>query len=313
MTSETDLNRAIAPAITWSTPEDPMRLLNFGSLNIDYVYRVDNFLKPGETKAALSRTVFAGGKGLNQSIALARAGLKPVHAGKIGAEGRFLVDKLTCEGVDVSRIEVSEKASGHTVIQVDDAGRNCILLYGGANRDIDAAYIDRALEGFGKRDFLLLQNEISSMADIIEAGWQRGMTIAMNPSPCDAAVASYELEKVGVFLLNELEAAELAGVSNPLEAALALSKRYPDATVVVTLGAEGSLCVQAGDVTRQKAYPVKAVDTTAAGDTFTGYFLAGLLEGKPLSEVLDLAARAASICVTRPGASDSVPRRAELS
>ena len=290
-----------------------MRILNFGSLNIDYVYRVDNFLKPGETKAAFSRNVFAGGKGLNQSIALARAGLAPCHAGKVGAEGRFLVEKLTDEGVDVSRIEISPaSASGHTVIQVDDAGRNCILLFGGANREIDGAFIDRALEGFGKGDFLLIQNELSSTAGIIESAWRRGMTIAMNPSPCDAAVASYALDRIGIFLLNELEAADLTGISDPLEAALSLSKRCPDATVVVTLGAEGSLCVRKAAVTRQRAYPVKAVDTTAAGDTFTGYFLAGFLEGMELSDALDLAARAASICVTRPGASDSVPRRAEL-
>ncbi|MCX7026414.1 MAG: ribokinase [Spirochaetes bacterium] len=290
-----------------------MRLLNFGSLNIDYVYRVDNFLKPGETKAALFRTVFAGGKGLNQSIALARAGLKPCHAGKVGVEGRFLVEKLASEGVDVGRIEVSfEAATGHTVIQVDDAGRNCILLFGGANREIDGAYIGRALEGFGEGDFLLIQNELSSTAEIIEAAWLRGMTIAMNPSPCDAAVAAYPLDRIGIFLLNELEAADLSGISEPQEAALALSKRYQKAIVVVTLGPEGSLCVQDGKVTRQRAYPVKAVDTTAAGDTFTGYFLAGLLEGRPLPETLDLAARAASICVTRPGASDSVPWRAEL-
>jgi ribokinase len=290
-----------------------MRLLNFGSLNIDYVYRVDNFLKPGETKAALSRAVFAGGKGLNQSIALARAGLRPCHAGKVGAEGRFLVERLASEGVDVSRIEISSaSASGHTVIQVDDEGRNCILLFGGANREIDRACIDGALEGFGKGDFLLLQNELSSTADIIEAASRRGMTIAMNPSPCDAAVASYPLDRIGIFLLNEIEAADLSGVFEPREAALALSERYPEATIVVTLGAEGSLCVRGGVLTAQRAYPVKAVDTTAAGDTFTGYFLAGILEGRPIPDALDFAARAASICVTRPGASDSVPLRAEL-
>lgn len=289
-----------------------MRLLNFGSINIDYVYRVDNFLKPGETKATLSRAVFAGGKGLNQSIALARAGLAPCHAGKVGPEGGFLVEKLAAEGVDVGRIEVSASAGGHTVIQVDDEGRNCILYYPGANREIDEAYIARALEGFGGGDYLLLQNEISSVPRIIEAAHGRGMTVVMNPSPCDEAVSSYPLDKVGIFLLNELEASSLAGKADPVEAAFELSARHPAALVVVTLGAEGSLCVRAGELTRQRAYPAKAVDTTAAGDCFTGYFLAGLAEGMSLGAALDLASRAASICVTRPGASDSLPRRAEL-
>ena len=290
-----------------------MRLLNFGSLNIDYVYRVDSFLKPGETKEALSFSVFAGGKGLNQSIALARAGVKVAFAGKIGAEGRFLVDRLSSEGVDISRVETSATgACGHANIQVDDAGRNCILYFAGANKEIDSAFIARALEGFGKGDLLLIQNEISSVAEIIDAAFACGMTIAMNPSPCDARVASYPLGKIGILLLNEIEASDLSGLPDPLEAAVALSKLYPSTTIIVTLGAEGSLCVQGGNTIRQKAYPVEAVDTTAAGDSFTGYFLAGYLEGMGMAEALDLAAKAASICVTRPGASDSVPRRAEL-
>ena len=289
-----------------------MRVLNFGSLNIDYVYKVDNFIKPGETKAARSLEVFAGGKGLNQSLALARAGAQVAHAGRIGAEGRFLAEKLQAAGVDASRVEVSSSANGHAIIQVDDAGRNCILLFGGANRDIDDAFIGRALEGFGPGDILLLQNEIASIPAIMAKAKARGMTIVMNPAPFDAGIAAYPLELIDVFILNEIEAADLAGVENPEAAALALGARYPAAKIVVTLGSEGSLCTEGGRTIRQKAYKVKAVDTTAAGDTFSGYFLAGLLEGLDTAAALDLGARAASICVTRKGASDSVPMRAEL-
>jgi ribokinase len=289
-----------------------MRVLDFGSLNIDYVYKVDNFIKPGETKAARSLEIFAGGKGLNQSLALARAGANVAHAGKIGAEGRFLAEKLQAAGVDVSRVEVSASANGLAIIQVDDAGRNCILLFGGANRDIDDAFIDRSLEDFGAGDILLLQNEIASIPAIMAKAKARGMTIVMNPAPFDAGIASYPLELIDIFILNEIEAADLAGVENSEAAALALGARFPAAKIVVTLGSEGSLCVEGGRTIRQKAYKVKAVDTTAAGDTFSGYFLAGLLEGMDTAAALDLGARAASICVTRKGASDSVPLRAEL-
>lgn len=288
-----------------------MRLLNFGSLNIDYVYRVDNFLKPGETKPAQSLSVFAGGKGLNQSLALARAGVDVAHAGKVGAEGAFLVETLKAAGVDTSRVETSALATGHAIIQVNDAGRNCILLFGGANRDIDKEFAARALDGFGAGDILLLQNEISSIGSIIAAAKSLGMTIAMNPSPFDGNIAAYPLDMIDIFILNEIEAADLAGVDDPETAARALGARFPGAKIVVTLGAEGSLCVEAGRVIRQKAYMVKAVDTTAAGDTFTGYFLAGLLEGMDTGRALDLGARAASICVTRMGAADSVPLRSE--
>lgn len=289
-----------------------MRVLNFGSLNIDYVYKVDNFLKPGETKAARSLDVFAGGKGLNQSLALARAGARVAHAGRIGAEGRFLVEKLEAAGVDASRVEISSNANGHAIIQVDERGRNCILLFGGANRDIDEAFIARALENFGAGDILLLQNEIASIPLIMAKAKARGMTIVMNPAPFDAGIASYPLGLVDIFILNEIEAADLAGVGDPEAAAIALGARFPTAKIVVTLGSEGSLCVEGGRVIRQKAYKVKAVDTTAAGDTFSGYFLAGLLEGLDTASSLDLGARAASICVTRQGAADSVPARAEL-
>jgi len=287
-------------------------VLNFGSLNIDYVYRVDTFLKPGETKPAQSLTVFAGGKGLNQSLALARAGVDTAHAGKVGTEGSFLVEKLKSSGVDASRIETSHEATGHAIIQVDDTGRNCILLFGGANRDIDEACIGRALSGFGKGDILLLQNEIASIGSIIPAARSLGMTIVMNPAPFDGNIATYPLELIDIFILNEIEAADLSGEEDSEAAARRLGARFPGALIVVTLGAEGSLCLDKGLIIRQKAYKVKAIDTTAAGDTFVGYFLAGLLEGMNTGRALDLAARASAICVTRKGASDSVPMRAEV-
>ena len=289
-----------------------MRVLNFGSLNIDYVYRVDNFLKPGETKAAQSLTVFAGGKGLNQSLALARAGVDVAHAGKVGAEGAFLVEKLRAAGVDTSRIGISGQANGHAIIQVDDSGRNCILLFGGANKDMDNDFIARSLAGFGAGDVLLLQNEISSIGAIITAAKNQGMTIAMNPAPFDGEIAKYPLDMIDIFILNEIEASDLVDESDPEKAAAVLGNRFPEAKIVVTLGAEGSLCVESGATFRQKAYKVKAVDTTAAGDTFTGYFLAGLIEGMDVGRALDLGAKAAAICVTRMGAADSVPLRSEV-
>jgi len=295
-----------------NVPEGNVRVLDFGSLNIDYVYRVDNFLKPGETKPALSLSVFAGGKGLNQSLALARAGADVAHAGKVGPEGLFLVEKLKEAGVDTTRIGTSSQPTGHAIIQVDEGGRNCILLFGGANRDMDEAFIGRALAGYGRGDILLLQNEIASIGSIIAAAKSLGMTIVMNPAPFDGNIASYPLEMIDIFILNEIEAEDLAEVKGPELAASALGRRFPGAKIIVTLGSEGSLCVEGGGVIRQKAYRVKAVDTTAAGDTFTGYFLAGLMEGMDTGRALDLGARAASICVTRMGASDSVPLRSEL-
>ncbi len=272
-----------------------MRVLNFGSINIDYVYSVDEFVKPGETKAARSLSVFAGGKGLNQSLAMAKAGLKVVHAGKIGKEGEFLVKTLKDGGVDTKLIEISDVPTGHAIIQVDDRGRNCILLFGGANQDIGEAYIDRV-----------------SMSSIIAKAKTKGMTIVFNPSPYSSLVPNYPLELVDIFIMNEIEASGLSGEHDPDKAAGLLMRNFPQALIVITLGEAGSMCAHKGEILRQKAYRVKVVDTTAAGDTFSGYFIAGLAEGMDIQKALDLAARAASICITRKGAADSVPWRKEL-
>jgi ribokinase len=289
-----------------------MRILNFGSLNIDYVYRLDAFVAPGETKAASSLSVNAGGKGLNQSIALAKAGAKVSHAGKIGAEGEFLLEALEKSGVDASLVARSKEASGHAIIQVDDEGRNCIIIYGGANRDIDDAYVDRALSGFGAGDLILLQNEIASIPRIMRKAHERGLKIAMNPSPLGPEISGYPLELIDIFIMNEIEAAGLSGQSDPERAASALLAKRPEAKILITLGGDGELYADATTKLRRPAHKVKAVDTTAAGDTFTGYFLAAIGEGMSPDDAIELASKAAAICVTRPGAAPSIPTRAEV-
>jgi ribokinase len=293
-----------------------MRILNIGSLNVDYVYRVDAFIAPGETKAALSREVHSGGKGLNQSIALAKAGARTWHAGKIGSGGEFLAKVLADAGVDTSLLRESSLPAGHAVIQVDASGQNCILLFGGSNRDIEGADIATFLEPFGEGDLVLFQNEVNRVAEAMRAAKKRGIKIAFNPSPMDEAIKSFPLELVDFFILNEVEAEALTGVADgakdPEAAIGALLKRSPEAAVVLTLGSRGSIYARGGERIRQPAYRVEAVDTTAAGDTFTGYFLAATAEGAAPRAALDLAAKAAAICVTRRGAAPSIPARAEV-
>lgn len=285
------------------------KVLNFGSLNIDYVYDVPHFVRPGETLAAECCSVFCGGKGLNQSIALGRAGVEVFHAGAVGGDGGFLIQMLRSGGVDVSLVHCREGQSGHAIIQRDPDGQNCILLYGGANQSITSEEIDEALKHFEAGDYIVLQNEINRVDEILAKAKARGMKVVLNPSPISAALHDYPLELVDIFLLNELEGTELCGEEQPEQILQALCRRFPRAAVVLTLGKLGVRYFEPGlpAPLQHGIYKVKVADTTAAGDTFTGFFLASLIKSLPASEALRIASLASSLAVSRHGAAPSIP------
>lgn len=289
-----------------------MKIYNLGSMNIDYVYRVPHFLRPGETLASECLELFPGGKGLNQSVALGRAGARVLHGAIRGSGGSFLVEVLRDSGVDVSRIREAEASPGHAIIQVDGGGQNCILLYSGTNGMIDEAYIDTFLADAMPGDILLLQNECSCLREAMEAGHRRGMEIAFNPSPFHESIGQLPLEYVDWWFCNELEGAALFGSGTPEEIAARFARKHPGKHLILTLGGEGSLYAKDGIRMRQDIYPAKVVDTTAAGDTFTGYFLASIAAGASAPEALNKASRAASVTVSRMGAAASIPWAGEI-
>ncbi len=289
-----------------------MKVLNFGSLNIDYVYPVDHIIIPGETEPTGDVKENCGGKGLNQSIALSKAGVKVYHAGLVGEEGQLLIDKCVENGVDTTYIKKIAGRSGHTIIQVDKEGQNSILLFGGANRQFTKEYIDEVLGNFEEGDMLILQNEVNFLDHIIDKAYERKMKIVLNPSPYDSAVDKCDLTKVSLFLLNEIEGGQITGEKDPDKVLKALSEKFPEAEIVLTLGSDGSIYKHKDEEYRQGIYKVKAVDTTAAGDTFTGYFISSVINGHSVPESLDIAAKASSIAVTRPGATDSIPLKEEV-
>lgn len=292
-----------------------MKALCFGSLNMDYTYRVAHFVSKGETLAADALNVFCGGKGLNQSIALARAGAAVYHAGAIGPDGQFLIRQLREAGVHTQDIQVLDQArTGHAVIQNDAQGDNCILLFGGANRMIRKEHVDQVLEHFQAGDFLVLQNEISQTAYLIQRGHEKGMKIALTPAPVTPDLAGFPLGEVDYLLLNRVEAAELTaqrGASDDV-LAQALADRFPKTAIVLTLGEKGAVYRHGSSRFFQPAFPAKAVDTTAAGDTFAGFWIGAVMRGLSVADALRLAAMAAAISVTRPGASPSIPTLAEV-
>ncbi|MBC5689534.1 ribokinase [Mediterraneibacter sp. NSJ-55] len=291
-----------------------MNILNFGSLNIDYVYEVEHFVRKGETISSKNLRVSCGGKGLNQSVALSRAGLHVYHAGMIGTDGTFLEDILKDAGVDTRYVMTSEQTrTGNAIIQNDAQGDNCILLYGGANQAVTREFIDCVLQNFEKDDWLLLQNEINEIPYIVESAHKKGIHIALNPSPMDSKIFDINLKHISCFILNEIEAQELikdTGNDNVL--LKKVHAAFPHAEIVLTLGERGALYLgKEGHIT-QESYPVTAIDTTAAGDTFTGYYLAGQLKGFCAKESMQMAAKAASITVSRKGAALSIPKIDEV-
>ena len=293
-----------------------MKVLNFGSLNLDYVYDVEHFVRPGETLDTLSRSVKCGGKGLNQSVALARAGAEVCHAGCIGEGGEPLKALLEKNGVDTSSLRKVEEMQGHTVIQVNPAGENCILLYGGSNRCVTGEQIDETLSRFSEGDWLVLQNEINELPAIVDKAAERGLKIVLNPSPFNSALDLVDFSRLSWLFVNEVEMEQISGETDPERAWTLLHERFPGLSLLITLGSSGSIAWQNRGGTieccRQQAVRVRAVDTTAAGDTYTGYLVEGLISGRTLAESMERAARAAAVSVTRPGAADSIPWAAEL-
>lgn len=295
-----------------------MKVLCFGSLNIDYTYKVDHFVKKGETLSSESLKVFSGGKGLNQSIALAKAGVETFHAGAVGEDGGFLLEELQKAGVNTDCVTVREDVrTGNAIIQNDREGDNCILLYGGANQAITKEQVDTVLARFEHGDFLVLQNEINELSYIMEQAHRKGMKIILNPSPMNEKILGLPLDSVDYFLLNEVEAGQILSrdVTKRFDGeALAkeLLQRFPTAAIVLTMGGAGSVYLDKEEMVRQPVCKVQAVDTTAAGDTFTGFFIGGILRGSSVKESMEMVSRAAAIAVTRRGAAPSIPLLEEV-
>jgi ribokinase len=289
-----------------------MRILNFGSINVDHVYQVPHFVRPGETLPASSYHVFPGGKGLNQSVALARAGATVQHAGKIGPDAPWILNILREAGADTSLIKVGDRPTGHAIIQVNPEGQNSIITFAGSNFDIESHEIVGAINQCDPSDFLLLQNEINRIPELIAQARTCGMRVVFNPAPMTPEVNAYPLQEVDYLFVNETEGTALTGFTNPSAIIAALAQRLPQAALVLTLGPRGVIYHSVEKHWEIQAPTVQAIDTTAAGDTFIGYLLAEITRGSSVLQGLNTAMNAAALCVTRQGAANSIPHLHEV-
>lgn len=280
-----------------------MAIWNLGSINADMVYAVPHLPGPGETLAALELSQFLGGKGANMSVAGARAGSHVHHIGAVGTDGQWAVERLMEYGVDTRHIAELSVPTGHAIIAVDAAGENQILLYPGANQEISADQLGQALSQAETGDVLILQNETNCQVEAAKLGRKLGLKVCYAAAPFDAETVQSVMPYLDFLIVNEIEAAQLQ-VATGLSPA-----QLPVAQVIVTLGAEGARYFDTSTNTAQDfpAFQVDAVDTTGAGDTFTGYVLAGMDRGMPMAQAISQAMRAAAIMVTRRGTADVIP------
>ncbi|MAD05818.1 MAG: ribokinase [Gammaproteobacteria bacterium] len=285
------------------------RLINFGSLCIDWVYQVPNLVAAGETISSSSRAVHPGGKGLNQSIAAALAGADVLHFGAVGDDGAALLKALDDAGVDTRGVVQLEYGSGHALIQVDSSGRNAIVIYPGANRSVPQRQWQSMFDSMQAGDWLLLQNETNDIAEILTYGKQCGTKMAINLAPADERISDYPIQHAALLIVNEIEAMALAATSTVKSAFVELHQRYPDTDIVLTLGGDGLWCAPANQSVALilDSYEVAAVDETAAGDAFIGYLMAALLAEEGMPEALMLACAAGALAVTQAGAASSLP------
>lgn len=286
-----------------------MAVINFGSINIDHVYQVEHFVQPGETIASHAYQQLLGGKGANQSIALAKAGAEVRHVGRINNNDAAIKQTLIKHGIDCKYVQCTETPSGHAIIQVTPSGENAIVLFGGANQELDNKTVMAALDSTKSADWVLTQNETSAIDEALKQAKEKGLKVAFNPAPMTASVKELPKECIDLLIVNEVEASEFAETDELSQIETFFHQHWAHAEVIITLGKAGVVMLKKGQRIEVPAFVVEAVDTTAAGDTFIGYFLAAYADHSDAKQALTRACAASALAVTVEGAAQSIPEQ----
>lgn len=283
-----------------------MTIWNLGSINADFVYSVPHIPAPGETLASTDRRMFLGGKGANMSVAAARAAAHVNHIGAVGPDGKELVQRLLEYGVDTRNIANLDTETAQAIIMVDPGGENAIILHPGANHKVPQATLQSALSEAETGDWLIMQNETNLQRTAAEMGRKMGLKVGYAAAPFSVERVQAVLEHLDFLILNAVEAEQLRQATGQTPDTL------PVEDVIVTLGAGGVDWYGNEGKAHFDAIPVDPVDTTGAGDTFTGYVLACLDRGQPMAQAIKTAIKAAAIMVTRHGTADVIPDLADV-
>lgn len=289
-----------------------MAVINFGSINIDHVYQVEHFVQPGETLASNDYQMLLGGKGANQSIALAKAGSDVQHVGKVNEHDAPFKQTMIKSGIDCKFVVCTESPTGHAIIQVTPSGENAIVLFGGANLELDDKDILHALDDANRSDWVLTQNETSGIEQVLRQSKEKGLSVAFNPAPMTESVKHLPHDCIDLLIVNEVEAEEISGCQNLDQIEAYFRADWPHAEVIITLGKSGVRMLKGDETIDVPAFVVEAVDTTAAGDTFIGFFLSSYSASGDAKSSLVRACAASALAVTRIGAAQSIPDAEEV-
>ncbi len=282
-------------------------IINFGSINADLVYQVPHMPRPGETLLALDHAKHLGGKGLNQSVAALRSGGPLRHVGCIAKDDSWIDAAISAAGLDQTYIDRIDTPTGHAIIYVDPDAENEIVIFSGANQCLTMDMVAKALHGLNGPDhWVLFQNETNLTGEIARYAKDHGFKIAYSAAPFSPALATELLPLTDLLVVNETEAAELAAANHCAVADIAVPM------LLVTLGAKGAYLRDATGTLHQNAYPVQAVDTTGAGDTFLGAFLAQYDAHGNAAQALRFAAAASALQVTGHGAASAIPHKQDV-
>ncbi|MEP4199369.1 MAG: PfkB family carbohydrate kinase [Aliishimia sp.] len=276
-------------------------VFNLGSINRDKTIKVPRFPRPGETIAGQEASACLGGKGLNISLALHRAGQSVSHIGAVHKDDADTVNEIEVFGLKADAIERSSHMTGEAYVLLDDDRENAIVLCPGANMEISRNHIDQCFITAKSGDWLVLQNETNNQHYAVGKARAKGMTVGLVAAPFDAEVVGSLSGDLDLLVLNEIEAAQLEQAKSTSISNIGIP------LVVVTKGAAGATLYRNGLPLHIASLPVKPIDTTAAGDTFFGFFLSAVLAGLSDNDALRRANAAAALSVQTYGAAHSIP------
>lgn len=274
-----------------------MKVLNFGSMHLDHVYRISKLLKSGDSAFTKSLETLPGGKGVNQSIAIKRAGVDVIHAGNIGNDGELIYYTLLKEGINVDYVKRSNEVCGHAIIHRSDEKEHTIVVHSGASKMITMDYIDEVFRDFEKEDILLVQGELNHTDYIIKSAVEKGMKCFFYPAPFLEEFKAYDLSEIETLIIHENDICTLTGIEEEEKAVAYYLKKNNSNLLVISMNKGLLYYDKKRKETKHTNITMDSHCRTYASDVLIGYFIAGIVQNLPIKEILEKAASAKKIAM----------------